>query len=47
MILMFKKIFRMLVPQRPNLPEPSPDVITSMIKPEPGAILGGRRKTGQ
>jgi|GEM_PF-2203931 len=44
MILMLKKIFRMLVPRRPSLPEPSPDVITSMIKPEPGAILGGRRK---
>jgi len=44
MILMFKKIFRMLVPQRPSLPEPGPGVITSMIKPEPGAILGGRWK---
>jgi hypothetical protein len=40
MILMFKKIFRMLVPQHPSLPEPGPGVITSMIKPEPGAILG-------
>jgi len=47
MILMLKKIFRMLVPQRPSLPEPGPDVITSMIKPEPGAILGGRQKTGR
>lgn len=39
MILKFKKIFRKLVPERPSLPEPGPGVITSMIKPEPGAIL--------
>jgi hypothetical protein len=37
----------MLVPERPSLPAPSPGVITAMIKPEPGAILGGRGKTGQ
>lgn len=32
-----------------GLPAPEPDsgVITAMIKPEPGAILGGRRKPGQ
>jgi hypothetical protein len=28
----------------PSTPEPDSGVITAMIKPEPGAILGGRRK---
>lgn len=27
--------------------KPSSGVITTMIKPEPGAVLGGRGKTGQ
>jgi hypothetical protein len=37
---MLKQIFKKLVPSAPSEPEPDPDVITAMIGPEPGAILG-------
>jgi len=40
MIPMLKKLLKKLAPSPPSIPEPNPDVITSMIKPEPGAILG-------
>jgi hypothetical protein len=52
---MLKKVLKRLVPQSPSAkpvsPSPSvaqPDsgVIAAMIKPEPGAILGRRWKTG-
>jgi hypothetical protein len=45
MISMLKQIFKKLIPSAPSLPEPDPDVIEAMIKPEPGAILGGRVKS--
>lgn len=40
MIQMLKQIFRKLFPSPPSEPEPDPDVITTMIGSEPGAILG-------
>lgn len=54
MIPMFKKMLKKLVPRNsdatepasppPSTPEPDSGVITAMIKPEPGAILGKRWK---
>lgn len=54
---MLRKILKKLTPRSssntqpvsrpPSTPEPDSGVITAMIKPEPGAILGGRRKPGQ
>jgi hypothetical protein len=40
MIPMLEKLLEKLVSPHPSIPEPDPDVITSTIKPEPGAILG-------
>jgi hypothetical protein len=40
MISMFGK-------SKPTPPKPDPDVVEAMIKPEPGAILGGRKKPGR
>ena len=52
MTLMLRKLLKKLTPLNPSdvkppppsTPEPGSGVIAAMIKPEPGAILGGRRK---
>jgi hypothetical protein len=57
MMTMLRKILKKLTLRNPGVTQPGPPppstpesdsgVITAMIKPEPGAILGGRGKSSQ